>query len=224
MRRRGGVVGVRNGPPALQDVVGLGPVGVVDGLDAHELLIERIVLGGRRVVAQFGVLDHHVADIDAEAGHAAVPPEPHDVLEGAPHVVAPPVEVGLLGLEVVEEVLAAGLVHLPGRAAEDADPVVGRAAVGLGVGPDVPVPVLGVGARSGVDEPGVLVAGVVGHQVHQDPDAPLGPFGHQRCRGRPGCRSRGRCRSSPRRRSPSRGWARQVTGESQMPVMPSSAR
>ena len=86
-----GLVGVRDGAPAPQDVVGLGAVGVVDGALAHELLVERVVLGGGRVVAQLLVLDHHVAHVDPEPGHAAVPPEAHDVVELAPHVLVPPV-------------------------------------------------------------------------------------------------------------------------------------
>ena len=44
-------------------------------------------------------------------------------------------------LEVVQEVLPARLVELPGRTAEDAHPVVGRAPVGLGVRPHVVVAV-----------------------------------------------------------------------------------
>ena len=191
MSRRSGLVGVGDGAPALQDVVGLGPVGVVDGAQAHELLVERVVLGGRRVVAQLLVLDHHVAHVDPEPRHAAVPPEAHDVVELAPHLLVPPVQVGLGRLEVVQEVLAAGLVELPGRAAEDADPVVGQPAVGLGVGPDVVVAVGRVPPAQRVDEPGVLIAGVVGHQVHQDADARARPPRAPGCRGRRGSRSVG---------------------------------
>ena len=159
--------------------MGLGAVGVVDGTLAHELLVERVVLGGRRVVAQLLVLDHHVAHVDPEPRHAAVPPEAHDVVELAPHLLVPPVQVRLRRLEVVQEVLAAGLVEVPGRAAEDAGPVVGQPTVGLGVGPDVVVPVGRVTPAQGIDEPGMLIAGVVGHQVHQDADAPLAGLADQ---------------------------------------------
>ncbi len=167
----GRLVAVGDGPPAPEDVMGLGAVGVVHRLDAHELLVERVVLGGRGIVPQLGILDHHVADVDAEAGDPPVPPVPHDVVEGVAHIVAPPVEVGLLPLEVVQEVLAAGLVELPGRTPEDADPVVRRPAAGRRIGPDVPVAVDGVAPVPGVDEPGVLIAGVVRDQVEQDADA-----------------------------------------------------
>ena len=82
-------------------------------------------------------------------------------------------------LEVVEVVLAAGLVEVPGRPPEDADPVVGRAPVRLGVGPHVVVAVGRVAPALRVDEPRVLVTGVVGHQVHEDADAPPARLAHQ---------------------------------------------
>ncbi len=175
-----GVVTVRDLPPPAQDVVRLGPVGVVDGPHAHELLVERVVLGDRRVVAQLLVLDHHVAHVDAEPGHAPVPPKAQDIVELSPHVLAPPVQVGLGRLEVVQEVLPARLVELPGRTAEDAHPVVGRAPVGLGVRPHVVVAVCRLATAERVDEPRVLVAGVVRHEVHEDPDAPLARQAHER--------------------------------------------
>ena len=96
---------------------------------------------------------------------------------------------------------------LPGRSAEDARPVVGQAPVGLGVGPDVVVAVRRVPPAERVDEPRMLVARVVGHQVHQDPDPALARRAARACRGRRASRRRGRCRGSPRRRSPSRGSA-----------------
>ena len=175
-----GLVRVRDGAPAPQDVVRLGSVGVVDGALAHELLVERIVLGGGRVVAQLLVLDHHVAHVDPKSRHAPVPPEAHDVVELSPHLLVPPVQVRLRRLEVVQEVLAAGLVELPGRPAEDARPVVRQATVGLGIGPDVVVAVGRVPPAQRVDEPGVLVAGVIGHEIHQDADAAGRRLAHQR--------------------------------------------
>ncbi len=168
-----------DGAPTPQDVVRLGPVGVVDRFHPHELLVEGVVGRRGRVVAQLGVLDHHVAHVDAEARHAAVPPEPHDVVELAAHVLAPPVQVRLRRLEIVQEVLTARLVHLPSRPAEDAHPVVGRPASRRGVGPHVVVAVCGVTPAQRVDEPRVLVARVVGDQVHEDPDPAPARLGHQ---------------------------------------------
>ncbi len=117
----------------------LGPVRVVHGPLAEHPHVERVVVGRGRVVAQLGVLDDDVAHVDAEAVDAAVEPEPEDAVEGVAHLVVPPVQVGLLPQVVVQVVLAGRGVERPCRSAEAADPVVRRRAVGLGVGPDVPV-------------------------------------------------------------------------------------
>ena len=69
-------------PPAPDHLVDLGPVGVVHAALAEHLRLEVVVLGRRRVVAQLGVLDDHVADVNAEAGHPPVGPEAEDVVEG----------------------------------------------------------------------------------------------------------------------------------------------
>ncbi len=103
----------------------------------------------------------------------AIGPEAEDAVEGVAHLVVPPVEIGLLLKVVVEVVLAGRLVERPPGAAEAADPVVGRVPALGAVGPHVPVPMGGGARRTGVDEPGVLVAGVVGHDVHEHPDAAL---------------------------------------------------
>ncbi len=67
------------------------------------------------------------------------------------------VEFGLLGDELVQVVLAGALVEGPGRAAEEAQPVVGRSAVRGGIAPDVPVPLGIVAAGAAFQEPGVLI-------------------------------------------------------------------
>src|SRR3954464_15495656 len=92
-------------------------------------MVMSVVLGGRWVVAQLAVLDDAVGDIDAKARDAAIHPEARDVVEGLANVLVPPVEVGLVGREVVQVPQAAGLVARPCRAPEVAHPVVGRTAV-----------------------------------------------------------------------------------------------
>ena len=81
------------------------------------------------------------------------------------------VEVRLLLQEVVQVILAATRLPLPGDAAEDREPVVGRAAVAPGVGPDVPVGLRVVPRLAALQEPAMLVAGVARHEVDQDPQA-----------------------------------------------------
>ena len=73
--------------------------------------------------------------------------------------------------EGVIVVLLRRLIPLPGSTAEGAQPVVGGPAIGVRVAPDVPVAfgVLARGAR--LDEPGVLVRGVVRDEVEDHLDA-----------------------------------------------------
>ncbi len=167
-------VAVGDPPPALEDVVHLGAVHGEDLTRAALAHLGVIVGRGRRVVAQVAVLDDRVADVDPEAGDPAVEPEAQDVVEGLADVVAPPVEVGLARQEVVEVVLAGGLVERPRRAAEVREPVVGC------LRPDVEVAVLGLRAGQRVDEPRVPVARVVGDEVEQHADAAAARLGDQR--------------------------------------------
>ena len=173
------VVAVRQAAPAPDHIVNLGPVGVVDTALPEHLRLEVVVLGGRRVVPQLGVLDDDVADVDAEPGHAPVGPEAENAVEGVAHLVVPPIEVRLLGQVVVEEVLPGPLVERPPRTAEATDPVVRWSPSRRAVGPEVPV-ATGRGSRGPrLEEPRVLVAGVVGHDVHEDPDAPRPRLGNE---------------------------------------------
>ena len=58
--------------------------------------------GGRRVVAQLGVLHQPVDRVQPEAVDAAVEPEPHHVLHRRHDLGVAPVQVGLLGIERVQ--------------------------------------------------------------------------------------------------------------------------
>ena len=160
-------------------VVDLGPVGVVLGHLAPNAVEDEVVVGRRRVVAQLAVLHDHVRDIDAEPRDSPVEPEAQDPVELIPHVLVPPVQIGLGREEVVEVRLPGGLVELPRRAAEARDPVVGRRTVRLGIGPDVPVPMLRGARRTCIDEPRMLDAGVVRHEVEDDADVLRRRLGNQ---------------------------------------------
>jgi hypothetical protein len=123
-----------------------------------------------------------VRHVDTEAVDAPVEPEAQDVVELLAHLRVVPVQVGLLGVEQVQVPLAGRAVGLghprPGGAAEHAAPGVrGQLAV-LAASVAEQVPGALGGARAGGQrllEPGVLVGGVVGHQVHDHPQPePLG--------------------------------------------------
>jgi hypothetical protein len=84
-----------------------------------------------------------------------------------------PVQVGLLDQKRVVVVLAARLAPLPCTSPEAAQPVVRRAAIVGGIGPDVPIR-LGIVARpQAFKEPGVIGRCVVRHEVEDQPDASL---------------------------------------------------
>ena len=79
-------------------------------------------------------------DVEAEAGDAAIEPEAHDVVELAPDVLVPPVEVDLLRQEGVQVHLAGLGRELPCAAvSERRAPVVRRRAVRPRISPDVAV-------------------------------------------------------------------------------------
>ena len=84
-----------------------------------------------------------------------------------------PVQLGLLAQKLVVVVLAARRLIGPGRATEHAQPVVGRGAVGLRIGPDIPV---GLGslqaAAQALHEPRMHIGGVAEHLVHHHLQAP----------------------------------------------------
>ncbi len=132
--------------------------------------------GRHRAVGQGGVAREEVDDVHPEAVDTTVDPPAHHGVDGPPHVGVLPVEVGLLAREQVQVVLAARLVELPGRPGEDRLPVRRLRAGGPGLVPgprrSPPVPVaLGRARVTGLDEPRVLVGGVVDDQVHHQPDA-----------------------------------------------------
>ncbi len=177
-----GVVLVADGTPPAEHVVALGLEHIVEVVEGQPLFVpvgSRVPRSDLGVGAQQVVLDQSTGHVDSEATDPAVQPEAQDPVELLDHGRVAPVEVGLFRQEQVHVVLAGGLVEGPGRAAEVADPVVGRAAVGARSGPDVVVAVVAVGTGEGVAEPGVGVAGMIGHQVDEDPQAPLAGGGDQ---------------------------------------------
>ena len=166
--------GREDGPPHLvEELVDARAVG-----DGGEAVAEQVAVALDAVDQRVGLGDEG-DDVHAEAVDAAVEPAAHHGVHGAADVVVLPVEVGLLGGEQVEVELAGGLVPGPGGAGEGRAPVggLGAGAAGLQAGhvagrpPDVPVALGVVPAGAGGGEPGVLVARVVDHQVHDQAHA-----------------------------------------------------
>ena len=122
---------------------------------------------GGRVGAQLRVVQHEVDGIEAESIHAAAQPELAALQDRVHYVGVVQVQRRLLGEEVVQVVLPPPRLPRPGGAAEHREPVVGRRAVRLRIGPDIPVAIAAVAAGAAVEEPRVAVGGVAPDLVDQ---------------------------------------------------------
>ena len=132
---------------------------------------------GFLLIAQLRIFKQSGNRIEAEAGYAAIEPEAHRIEHGLFDLRIAPVEVRLLGIELVVVPLLCGGIVFPGGVSKGALPVVGRDAGSLAIAPDVPV-ALGIVARAfGLDEPRMLVRGVVHDHIHDDADVSLLRFG-----------------------------------------------
>ena len=108
----------------------------------------------------------------------------HDVLERLVDLRVVPVQIGLLDVELVVVVLARFSVPLPGRVAEERLPVVGGlpglvARFALAIAPHVPIAIRIVARGARLDEPLVLIRGVVHHHVHDHADVAFVCLGNQ---------------------------------------------
>src|ERR1700733_9800334 len=119
----------------------------------------------RRVVAKIRILDQVPDHVDAEAMNPFPKPEAHHIMDGLTHGGSAPIQVRLLGQEGVVVVLPCRGVVLPGASSEFRKPIVRRAAVRCRITPDVPI-ALGVLFRMpALDEPWMLVGGVIGYEI-----------------------------------------------------------
>ena len=117
-------------------------------------------------------MEVEVDRVEPEPVHAALQPETRRGKKRFLHLRIVEVEVRLFLQEIVHVVLLAPSIPLPGRAAEDRQPVVGRGAVGAGVSPNVPVGARIVARGPALHEPRVLVGGMGQHEVdhHLEPE------------------------------------------------------
>ena len=129
-------------------------------------------VSGRFSPAGAVLLEQEGHGVEPEPVQAQVEPVPHHVEHGVGHFGVVVVEVGLVGVEAVPVVLVPlGVVGPVGPLhVDEHHPGLGPPLVV--VVPHVPVGLGVVSALAGLDEPGVLVAGVVDDQVGDDPDAP----------------------------------------------------
>jgi hypothetical protein len=132
-----------------------------------------VAMVGSRQRREGGVLGDEGDDVHAEAVHAFVEPEPHDVIDLPPNARIFPLEVGLFAAEVMQVVCARRRIVAPGAPlfVEEAPALGRRASLRR---PPVVVVAVGIGpAAAALPEPRVLVAGGVDHQVHDQRDAAL---------------------------------------------------
>ena len=108
--------------------------------------------------------------VEAVAARALLRPPVNHVVERTAHLGIFPVQVGLLDGKLMQIILPTLRHPLPRRAAEGGDHI-GRRRAGDAVAPDVPVVLRVVPALSGLEEPRMLVRGVVEHHVQHNFDA-----------------------------------------------------
>ena len=153
-------------------IMGRRTVGVVPQTVCHRDL--RIGVGQARCLGDES--DH----VFAEAVDAHVQPETQDALDLVAHLWVIHVQVRLFFGKQVQVVFVEIGVILPGFTLKDRGPVVRRqafAAAAALAGPPVIIIMVGiVAALAALDEPGVLVRGVVDHQVHEHAHAAVVRF------------------------------------------------
>ena len=128
--------------------------------------------GVGRVVPFLLIFVEMVDCIHPKPVDAPVEPESQHLAHCLLHIGIASIEVRLLLQVRMVIVLAGHLVESPSRTAEFALPVVRRGTVRLRVSPDIPIPLWMEPRGSTLLEPGMLIGGVVGHEIQDDLEAP----------------------------------------------------
>ncbi|MNN07338.1 hypothetical protein D3C81_1201620 [compost metagenome] len=156
-------------------IVVLVGVRVVRAEAAADALVGRL----GRVVAQLRVMEAEVDRIQAEAIHAPVQPEAHVVQGRLLHLRMVEIQIRLVHQEVVQVVLLAARLPLPGATAEQRQPVVGRGAVLARIHPHIPVRLRIAAVLPALAEPGMLDRGMAEHLVDHHLQAQAMSLGQQ---------------------------------------------
>ncbi len=137
-----------------------------EATEVAQVLVRIADLDARRCFDQEG------HGVDAESRDSELEPEADHLRDLVAHARVGDVQIGLVPVEAVQVVLPAGLVELPhARLLAREDGL--RLLLGGLVHPHVEVPELRVPAAPRVDEPRVLVGGVVDDEVDDDADAAI---------------------------------------------------
>ena len=129
--------------------------------------VEAKVAHGGLAIREALILGDHADNVHTEAVDSLLAPPGHHVEDLVTDLRVLPIEVGLLFGEEVQVVLTCLFIELPRRAGEAGFPVVGGLAV-LRILPDVEIAERAVLGAAALNEPGVLVGGVVHDKVHND--------------------------------------------------------
>src|ERR1043165_1347219 len=122
----------------------------------------------RWIVFEMFCLDKVMDCIDPKTVDTPVEPEAQHLQHRGTHFRVAPVEVRLLCEKCMIVILPSLLIPGPCAPAEFADPIVWHAAALLGVAPDVPIALCTRARGPTLDEPWMLVRGMVGDEVEND--------------------------------------------------------
>ena len=140
------------------------------------MILHFIGVHGRQVVTrgkgavgpQLGIVEIVIHRIKPKAIHPPVHPKAQDGQQPVLHIRIVKVQVRLAGKKVVQVILPPPWVPFPCRSPKDRQPVIRRAAIGLCIGPDIPIGLFAIACRPALREERVLVAGMRNHLINDD--------------------------------------------------------